>query len=197
MKSFKEYLTEAAKTFDYRIKILGDTDAKFMNGLEDKLKQFDVISMSDPKRTPVQKTLPDFPEHQNDSMTIIDVKFNYPATPPQIIQIAELLGHDPNKIKMVASGWEASEDYERAGYEAQPASVLADTDYPEPNAEQKDASEYYGTDPLERQVINNEYASDFTIAGGNTPPAEFNTDKPAGTDSPIMGTNKIPSPVAG
>ena len=40
--------------------------------------------------------------------------------------------------------------------------------------------------------MGNEYSSDFTIAGGKTPPAEFNTDFPIGEKSPIMGTNKIP-----
>ena len=87
MKSFAQYLTETRQTFDYRIKICGDVDAKFINELEEKLQQFDVITMSEPKKTPIQKTLPDFPGMENESMSIIDVTFNYPATPPQMIQI--------------------------------------------------------------------------------------------------------------
>ena len=81
MKSFASYLTESKKTFDYRIKILGDTDAKFINALEEKLQQFDVITMSDVKRLPIQKTLQDFPGVENEGMSFFDVSFNYPATP--------------------------------------------------------------------------------------------------------------------
>ena len=60
------------------------------------------------------------------------------------------------------------------------------------SSESKKASEYYAADPYKREIINNEYSSDFTIAGGKTPPAKFNTDTPNSVDSPIMGTNKIP-----
>ena len=191
MKSFAQYLTETRQTFDYRIKICGDVDAKFINELEEKLQQFDVITMSEPKKTPIQKTLPDFPGMENESMSIIDVTFNYPATPPQMIQIARLLGLDPNRMLIQQAAYADSIDQERAEYEAQANPVLG-ADYEPDTAESKEANDYYAADPYKRQVINNEYSSDFTIAGGKTAPAEYNTDKPAGKDSPIMGTNKIP-----
>ncbi len=191
MKSFAQYLTETRQTFDYRIKICGDVDAKFINELEEKLQQFDVITMSEPKKTPIQKTLPDFPGMENESMSIIDVTFNYPATPPQMIQIARLLGLDPNRMLIQQAAYADSIDQERAEYEAQSNPVLG-ADYEPDTAESKEANDYYAADPYERQVINNEYSSDFTIAGGKTAPAAYNTDKPAGKDSPIMGTNKIP-----
>jgi len=170
MKSFAQYLVETRQTFDYRIKILGDVDAELINALEEKLQQFDVVSMTEPKSTPIQKTLPDFPEAENDSMTFMDVTFNYPATPPQITQMAELLGMNPNHLIIQTA--DSGEDPE--------------------NAESKKASEYYAADPYKREIVGNEYSSDFTIAGGKTPPAKFNTDTPNSVDSPIMGTNKIP-----
>ena len=60
------------------------------------------------------------------------------------------------------------------------------------NAESKKASENFAADPYKREIVGNEYKSDFTIAGGKTPPAKFTTDTPNSVDSPIMGTNKIP-----
>ncbi len=193
MKSFAQYLVETRQTFDYRIKILGDVDAELINALEEKLQQFDVVSMTEPKSTPIQKTLPDFPEAENDSVTFMDVTFNYPATPPQITQMAELLGMNPNHIIIQSKEYADSVEEERKGYEEQPDPVLGTEEGEQPeNSESKKASEYYAADPYKREVVGNEYSSDFTIAGGKTPPAKFNTDTPNSVDSPIMGTNKIP-----
>ena len=193
MKSLSQYLTEAKQTFDYKIYILGDVAADVLNDLEEKLQQFDVLKMSQPKKTPIQKTLPVFPEAENESMSIIDVSFNYPATPPQMIQIARLLGMDPNAIRIQQSTYADSIDAEREGYEEQPNPVIGSEEGEQPESKaSKEASEYYAADPYKREVVGNEYSSDFTIAGGKTPPAEFNTDFPIGEKSPIMGTNKIP-----
>lgn len=193
MKSLAQYLVEARQTFDYRIKILGDVDAELINALEEKLQQFDVIKMTEPKKTPIKKVLPDFPDAKNDSCTFMDVTFNYPATPPQITQIAELLGMNPNHIIIQQTDYANSVEAEDKGYEQQPNPVLGSDEGETPeSAESKEASDYYAADPYDRQVINNEYNSDFTIAGGKTPPAKFNTDSPVGEKTPIMGQNKIP-----
>jgi len=193
MKSFAQYLVETRQTFDYRIKIVGDVDAELINALEEKLQQFDVVKMSEPKRTPIQNVLPDFPDVKNESCTIMDVTFNYPATPPQITQIAELLGMNPNHIIIQTQAYADSTAEERKAYEEQPNPVLGTEEGEEPeNSESKKASAYYAADPYKREVVGNEYSSDFTIAGGKTPPAKFTTDTPNSVDSPIMGTNKIP-----
>tara|TARA_B100001057_G_scaffold317336_1_gene317504 strand:- start:344 stop:1006 length:663 start_codon:yes stop_codon:yes gene_type:complete len=191
MKSFAQYLVETRQTFDYRIKIVGDVDAELINALEEKLQQFDVIKMSEPKRTPIQNILPDFPDVKNESATIMDVTFNYPATPPQITQIAELLGMNPNHIIIQTQEYADSTVEEREGYEAQPDPVLG-SDESGPTAQSKKASENFAADPYKREIVGNEYKSDFTIAGGKTPPAKFTTDTPSSVKSPIMGTNKIP-----
>ena len=198
MKSFAQYLVETRQTFDYRIKILGDVDAELINALEEKLQQFDVVKMTEPKKTPIQKALADFPEAENESSTFMDVTFNYPATPPQIIQIAELLGMNPNHIIMQQLDYADSVEQEIKGYEEQPNPVLGSDEGEQPeNAESKKASEYYGADPYKRVVVGNEYSSDFTIAGGADPDVFpsgplYTTGYPGSTTSPIMGTNKIP-----
>ena len=195
MKSFSEYLVETKQTFDYRIKIAGDVDKDTVNELEKMLQQFDVVKMTDPKTTPVMKTLPDFPDMENDRCTHFDVTFNYPATDPQIKQIAKLLNMDPNKMIIQQRDYADKLDAERKKYEDQPESVLADTDFPAPDAEQKALSDDYSADPMDKEVVvKNEYKSDFTIAGGNTPKAKTTSDYPEQTKSPIGGTNKIPDP---
>jgi len=195
MKSFSEYLVETKQTFDYRIKIAGDVDKDTVNELEKKLQQFDVVKMTDPKTTPVMKTLPDFPQMENDRCTHFDVTFNYPATDPQIKQIAKLLNMDPDRMIIQQKDYADKLDAERERYESQPESLLTDTDFPEPDAEQKALSDDYSADPHKHEVVvKNEYRSDFTIAGGKTPAAKTTSDYPEQPKSPIGGTNKIPDP---
>jgi len=195
MKSFAEYLVETKQTFDYRIKIAGEVDKDTVNELEKKLQQFDVIKMTDPKTTPVMKTLPDFPDMENDRCTHFDVTFNYPATDPQIKQIAKLLNMDPNKMIIQQRDYADRLDAEREKYEAQPESVLTDTDFPDPDAEQKALSDDYSAAPDQHEVVvKNEYKSDFTIAGGTTPKAKTTSDYPMNNDSPMSKQNKIPNP---
>lgn len=194
MKTFAEYLTESRKTFDYRIKIAGDTTPEFMKEFEQKLKQFDVIKITAPKTTPVQKTLADFPQYNNESMTFMDATFNYPATPPQITQIAQLLGLDPNRICIQDRVYAEKMDVERETQDKESKNLLTDTDYPAPDKEQKELSKDYGGDPYNHAVLKNAYRSDFTVAGGKTPPAVTTNDFPMGVKSPIGGTNRIPTP---
>jgi hypothetical protein len=193
MKNFAQYLVETKQTFDYRIKIAGDVTAEQMNQLEKSMAQFDVIKMSEKKSTPVMKTLPDFPAFENERLTHMDVSFNYPATEIGMRQICELLGMDPNRMLMQPREYAEKLDQERKGYEDQPESVLADTDYPEPNAEQKELSDDYSAAPDEhRIVVQNEYKSDFTIAGGKTPAAKTTSDFPMNNESPMSKQNEIP-----
>jgi len=195
MKTFAEYLTESKHTYDYRIKIAGDVPADFMNGFKEKLKQFDVVSMTAPKKTPVQKQLVDFPQYNNESMTFMDVTFNYPATPPQVTQIAQLLGLDPNRIIMQDSKYADSIDQERVTQDEENKNLLTDTDYPAPNKEQKALSKDYATGPYDHAVVKNAYKSDFTIAGGKTPPAVTSNDFPMGDKSPVgSNQNRLPQP---
>jgi hypothetical protein len=194
MKTFAEYLTESKHTYDYRIKIAGDLPPDFMSGFKEKLKQFDVVSMSAPKKTPVQKQLSDFPQYNNESMTFMDVTFNYPATPPQITQIAQLLGLDPNRIIMQDSKYADSIDQERVKQDEESKNLLTDTDYPAPDKEQKALSKDYATGPYDHAVVKNAYKSDFTVAGGKTPPAVSSNDFPMGQKSPVGTTkNKLPA----
>ena len=66
MKLFKEYLAESERTYSYRVKIVGDVDSGWLKQLEEKCQQFDVVSFSKPKTTPVQLAPADFPKHAKD-----------------------------------------------------------------------------------------------------------------------------------
>ena len=194
MKKFHQYLAESERTYDYRIKILGDVPPTFIKDLEQKLEQFDIVKMSGKKTTPVQKLLKDFPNEENDMVTSVDVSFRYPAIEPQIQQLAQLLGFNPNRIRLLTQPHVESMDNEIAEITAQNKDLIADTDYPAPNAEQQALKKDYSGDPYKHAVLQNAYRSDFTVAGGKTPPAKTTNDIKQDTKSPMTDIKRMPRP---
>jgi len=197
MKNFQQYLAESERTYNYRIKIVGDVAPDFIKQLEDKLKQFDPVKIGKPKTTPVQLKPADFPAHSNDSVTSMDCEFRYPAIEPQIKQIAQLLMMDPNRIIMLTTPHEDSLDSERKKVEAENKNLLTDTDYPAPDAEQKALSTDYSAPYDQHAVLKNTYRSEFTVAGGKTPPAKTTNDLPMGDKSPMTKVKRPPRPATG
>jgi len=197
MKNFQQYLAESERTYNYRIKIVGDVAPDFIKALEGKLAQFDVIKISRPKSTPVQLKPADFPKHSNDSVTSMDVEFRYPAIEPQIKQIAQLLFMDPNRIIMLTTPHEDGMDVERERVETENKDLLTDTDYPAPDTAQKALSKDYSAPYDEHAVLKNAYRSDFTVAGGKTPAAKTTNDLPMGTSSPMTKVKRPPKPATG
>jgi hypothetical protein len=192
MKNFKDYLAESERTYNYRIKVVGDLPSGFITKLKSKLDQFDPLSIGADKSTPIQAKPADFPAQENQKVTSFDVKLRYPAIEPQIKQIARLLGFDENKIIMQTSVFDDSVDFENKQVADQPESLLADTDYPADNAEQKALKKDYSADPYDHAVLKNSYRSNFTIAGGSPKPAETTNDLPQGDDSPMTNAEKRP-----
>jgi hypothetical protein len=196
MKNFQQYLAESERTYNYRIKIVGDVAPDFVKQLEEKLAQFDVVKITKPKTTPVQLKPADFPKHSNDSVTSIDVEFRYPAIEPQIKQLAQVLFMDPNRIIMLTTPHEEGMDSERERVAAQNKDLL-DSDYPADTAEQKALSADYSAPYDEHAVLKNAYKSDFTVAGGKTPKAITTNDLPMGNNSPMTKVKRPPRPATG
>jgi hypothetical protein len=197
MKNFKDYLAESERTYSYRIKVVGDIAPDFTKMLEEKLKQFDPVKMSAVKKTPIQLKPADFPAHANESVSSMDVEFRYPAIEPQVQQIAQLLGLDPNRIRLLTTAYEDSMAEEKEKVEEQNKDLLTDTDYPAPDAEQKALSKDYSANPYQHAVLKNTYRSEFTVAGGKTPPAKTTNDLPMGDKSPMTKVQRPPRPATG
>lgn len=197
MKNFKEYLAESQRVYEYRIKFVGDVPADMLSAFKEKLQQFDVVKFGTPKTTPVQAKPADFPAYENDRVTTIDVTFRYPAIDAQIRQLVQLLGGDPNKVLMQTVPYDDSMAVEKKKIEDQPESLLADTDYPANDAEQKALSKDYSTGPYDHEVLKNAYRSKFEIAGGKTPAAQTTNDLPMGNTSPMSTVKRPPKPATG
>ena len=192
MKNFVQYLIESEKTYNYRIKVCGETPPGFFKDLKNRLSQFEVVKMSDAKSTPVMALPTDFPDFKNERVSMVDVEFRYPAIEPQIKQLAQLTGLDPNRIVMHTEEYTESMGQEYAEIDKNDG-LLTNTDYPAPSREQKALSKDYAADPHDHEVLKNSYRSKFSIAGGKTPAAETTNDLPMGNKSAISGTNKVPA----
>ena len=192
MKNFRDYLAESERTYNYRIKIVGDMPAGFYDRLKDKLEQFDPVSIAAVKSTPIQVKPADFPAFENEKVNHFDVKLRYPAIEPQIKQIAQLMGLDPNKIIMQNTYYDDMADIEKAKVETENKNLLSDTDYPAPDKLQQELSQDYSADPYDHEVLKNSYRSNFKIAGGSPPKAKTTNELPMGKDSPMTHAEKRP-----
>jgi len=197
MKKFAQYLAESEKTFDYRIKIVGDLPAGFVKEFKDKLKKFDPKSIGDVKTTPIQSQPEGFAGHINQPVNIMDVSFRYPATPPQIQQMVRLLGMDEDRVAINERHWAEGMDQELLGISEQGQDLL-NTPYPAPDAEQRALKKDYAADAHEKQVVKNSAAeAHWTVAGGETPPAKTTNDLPQGIKSPMSTIKRPPKPQIG
>ena len=130
MKSLRHYLMESVRTYHYTIKIAGDCDKNFLDMFKHNLSKFDPVKIEEPKTTPIQKKQIDFPESENESVTIIKAEFRYPATEPMIQQVAQLLGYNINMVRAINSDYDESVDSEVDQYvnQAKDSPVLQKTE---------------------------------------------------------------------
>ena len=80
MSTFKDYLTESTKSYDYKVKVAGTIADDFKNRMETALQKFELAKMSAGKKTPIQSMPLDFPALSNEEVTIFDVTTNYPVS---------------------------------------------------------------------------------------------------------------------
>jgi hypothetical protein len=197
MKPLAQYLAESERTYNYRIKMCGDVDSEFIRQLKNKLEQFAPVKIGDLKTTPIQKIPTDFPNFGNEKVTMFDVDFRYPAIEPQIKQLAQIMGMDPNRVVMSTRDYNESlvSEYEKIA--DQNKDLLTNTDYPADTAEQKALIKDYSAEPHDHVVLKNAYRSNFAVAGGKTPAAKTTNDLPMGTKSPMSKIVRPPKPATG
>ena len=112
MSTFKDYLTESAKSYDYKIKVAGPLADGFSSKMETALQKFEVAKMSAGKSTPIQSLPLDFPALSNESVTIFDVTTNYPASVREMKEyIADYMKISPAHVVVRKPG-EPTEEYQ-------------------------------------------------------------------------------------
>ena len=146
MSTFKDYLTESAKSYDYKIKVAGEIDKDFGSKLESALAKFEVANMSAGKKTPIM-TLPlDFPALSNEQVTIFDVTTNYPASSNVMKEYLSDILKVPATHIVVRKPGEPTEEYQndmQVAKKSEYANKLHDIEYKD--APKVNAEDYHST----------------------------------------------------
>lgn len=112
MSTFQQYLTEASKSYDYKIKVAGEPKDIDKNRLETALQKFEVANMSAGKSTPIQSLPLDFPQLSNEHVTIFDVTTNYPASSREMHEYLATYMNLPLTHLVVRRAGEPTEEYQ-------------------------------------------------------------------------------------
>ncbi len=187
MKSFKAYLTESHKTFDFRIRLACELPDDLLGKIKTVLEAYKLDSITKPKRLPIQES-PDFPGLGPVEVHLMDATFHYPCNDEQVrTLIAERAGINLSCIKVTPknSPFEAArhgtEQSNKGGKvvltteemttEAVPADLVGDARIPNLIKELEETRKY--------QYENAE--------GGAVPKAKTTNDLPVGKTSPLGG----------
>ena len=145
MSTFKDYLTESTKSYDYKVKVAGMIADDFASRMETALQKFEVAKMSAGKKTPIM-TLPlDFPALSNESVTIFDVTTNYPVAVNTLKEyLADYMNMNSSLIVVRKPG-EPTEEYQadmQIGQKSEYANKLMDIEMKD--APKVKAEDFYG-----------------------------------------------------
>jgi hypothetical protein len=206
MKSFKEYLTESKKTYEFKVKIAGDCPKDCSSQIKAALAQYHVESCSSGKSIPIQERHSEFPEHKNFGMTIFDVTTAYPATSPQVRdKVAEALSlaHSSVKVKSIAE----EKEYEiNHAHDEKSGKAVLGTGY-EPSNHQNLVGEKHMMGFLKELSQEKKTGTEYTgvndeLLAKSSPshkqPDTKSTNKKTGTVSAIGSKKvKLPDPMTG
>jgi len=137
--TFKKYLAEAAKQYDFVIKVAGNLDENFEDSLEVALKKFDVANLSAGKKTPIQSVPLDFPDLTNTEVTVYETVLNYPTTQFELrAYLADVLNVQQDFIRVRKPG-EPYEEYQAETEDKPYEDKLMDGEYKDAPKVDKDA----------------------------------------------------------
>jgi hypothetical protein len=184
-KTFKEYLSESKKQYDFRVKVAGEFTTEQESTLKDLLGRFSVSGFKKTAKTPIQSLPLDFPQIKNCEVSIFEVTLDYPTTQQELTEyLATELGVGKSHLVVRRPG-EPSEEYQTPGEQRETA-LLNDPDYKEAGTPKFE--DYFGDKYNTGFVkeLNDLLKLERKARGEQIPaetPAKYNVDAPAGTTS--------------
>ena len=199
MSTFKDYLTESTKSYDYKIKIAGEPKAIDKNALETALQKLDLAKMSAGKSTPIM-TLPlDFPRLSNESVTIFDVTTNYPESPRVMQEYLSDILRIPLTHIVVKKPGEPSEQYQSEMQIAKTSeykSKLQDIEYSDlAKIKPEDLHSTQANMSLLKELLKDRESKYTVEKGSDDKVQDIQSKEEVGTPSPLTkSTNPHPDP---
>jgi hypothetical protein len=182
MKSLSAYLTESTKTYRFKITVAGDLEKDTAERLKAAAGRYDVISMSSPKRLPIQRSA-DFPSLGPTELSLVDLEVRYPVTPEQLrTAFADACSGRHFVVRTLAQSADAPPVIETEGEEeakeALLTSELVDEDYSD-----------FRTDSQVDNLMKEFAAMAAQYEGPKGDKAKTTNDLPQGNSSAV-GSNK-------
>ena len=197
MSTFTKYLTEAIKTYEYRVKIAGDIDKDFTSRLETACQKFEVQKLSAGKKTPIQSLPLDFPALKNESVTIFNLSTSYPVAVRELKEyIADYMKISPACV-VVRTPDEPTEEYQEqianAG-KSEYVNKLHDIEYKDaPKTNSEDFHSTKANMSLLKELLKDREKIEFAAKPKVETGVSTKEDAPA--DSPLTkATNPHPDP---
>ena len=199
MSTFKDYLTESTKSYDYKIKIAGEPKDIDKNALETALQKFDLASMSAGKSTPIMTMPLDFPRLSNEQVTIFDVTTNYPESPRVMHEYLSDILRIPATHIVVRKPGEPTEEYQNdmeVAKKSEYANKLHDIEYKD--APKVDAEDYHSTKAnmgLLKELLKDRESKYEVEKGSDNKVQDTQSNEEQDTPSPLTkSTNPHPDP---
>ena len=194
MSTFTQYLTEAAKSYDYKIKVAGNIDKDFASRMETALAKFEVAKMSAGKKTPIM-TLPlDFPMLSNESVTIYDVTTNYPASSNVMKEYLSDILRVPATHIVVRKPGEPTEEYQDAMQVAKKSDFANKVADVEQKFQDNAPNQKVTADDLSGDKYNMGLLRELMKTKADNTPIEKGTDNAVGKIAPSEDDKKAGSP---
>lgn len=201
MKSFKAYLTESHKTFEFRIRLACELPDDLIGKIKTVLEAYKLDSITKPKRLPIQEN-PEFPNMGPVEIHIMDASFHYPCNDEQVrVLIAERAGINLSCIKVTPknSPYEAAkEGLEQSNIGGKPGDSVLLQDKMERERPGKDGEALVGDARIPNLIKELEETRKYQYpdaAGSKSPVAKTTNELPQGSASPIgTHTTKIINP---
>jgi hypothetical protein len=143
MKTFKEYLTESKKVYNFKVKVAGELPEKFQEGLTARLGRCGVMSVKKLTTTPIQESPLDFPELTNMEVTVFEVICEYPVTSPEISVEIKNMGLDENCYRVRGANEPTEQEQVLAAVEPSGEALLDEIDLEKANTKVKH-KDYFG-----------------------------------------------------
>lgn len=144
MKTFKEYLFENKKIYNFKIKVAGDLPETFQDDLKTSLDRCQVAKFTKLATTPIQALPLDFPGQKNCQVHVFEVICEYPITAPEIAVDVKSLGIDDSRFRVRGAGEPSEYDQVIDNDLLTKDGLLTDSQYKEsPTIKVKD---YFGDD---------------------------------------------------
>jgi len=195
MSTFKHYLAESTKSYDYKIEVAGAIDKDFANKMETALAKFEVANMSAGKKTPIMTMPLDFPMLSNEEVTIFDVTTNYPVAVRELKEYLSDIMRIPATHIVVRKPGEPTEQYQAdMQIKSEYRNKLHDIEYKD--APKVNAEDFHSTKAnmsLLKELLKDREAHALNMeVGKDNKTQELQSNEEESKPSPIQAAHKGP-----